>query len=253
MGVIAFQRAVKFFIAKRTVESYSKLTGKKFKIADNLTGNVGWCDFLGEEEWGECTDAFQSGEEAKHLLQNLFSLDVEALEKEYLIRIDPKSLPSPKIDVMREYRINTTSSIENVIQKKLQKPYPYLSKGYPKKGVLIVGVFDPAFQGFKKDFEVTQTYLEKLSNSIQASVQNSSFDKVILVDALAPFHADPENFVCFLLVHPTNAYLDSCKVIKSQFKIFNISKPISLPFHCLDFVVYAFCCGVRDSMFEIVQ
>ncbi len=198
MNIVAFQRAVKFFISKRTVESYAKLIRRKFEITDNLAGNAGWCDFLGEGEWGECTDAFQSGEEAKHLLQNLFSLDVESLEREYLIRIDPKSIPSHGIDIMREYQINTASSIEKVIQKKLQKPYPYLSKGYPKKGSLIVGVFDPAFQGFKKDFEITQTYLKELSNSIKASVQNSSFDKVILVDALAPFHADPENLVCSL-------------------------------------------------------
>jgi hypothetical protein len=198
MNEITFQRAVKFFIAKRTVESYSKLTEKNFEITDSLAGNTGWCDFLGADEWGECTDAFQSGEEAKYLLRNQFSLDTQSLEKEFHIRIDPNSIPTHGIGAMRKYQINTASSIENVIQKKLQKSYPYVAKGYHKKGTLIVGIFDPAFQGFKKDHEITPAYLERLSKMIKPSIQNSSFDKVVLVDALAPFHTDPENLVSSL-------------------------------------------------------
>lgn len=42
-------------------------------------------------------------------------------------------------------------------------------------------------------------------------------------------------------------------MIEPKLEIFHISKPVSLSFQCLDFVVYSFHHCIGDRMFEIVE
>lgn len=192
MKEISFHRALSFLLTKRTIQSYSKLTGKSYQIADTITGNSSWCDFFDQNDWGECTNAYQSDEQAKFQYQNLFSLDIQKLESEYPIKI----VDLPPAEIIKEsgvYVVNTSESLSCVINKKLKKNYPYQSKSYSRKGTLIVGIFDPVFGGFVQDLEINQNSLLQLKQELRPQFDDSSFSKILLVHPLTPFQDDPKN------------------------------------------------------------
>ena len=59
MKPITFHRAIKFLLTERTIKSYGRLVNKKFQLLDTISGRTDWCDFVGENEWGECTNVIQ--------------------------------------------------------------------------------------------------------------------------------------------------------------------------------------------------
>lgn len=193
--MIPFQRILKFQITKRIIDSYGKLVNKKFQLADHISGSQGWCDFFNQNEWGECTNTFQNPQEAEYIHKNLFKLDIEAIEKEYQIKVDKKTIPNQKQNIFREYSVNTNDRIIKRLEDKLNKKYSYEKYGFINKGILIVGIFDPSFSGFINDIELNKSVLDKLQKEMQTKCINSSFRKVLLVDALAPFENNLQNHV----------------------------------------------------------
>ena len=107
MKEISYQRVLKFLLEKRAIESYVKFSGKAYQIADSITGTTSWCDFVNQDDWGECTNAFQKNGEAEYLHKSLFNIDIEAIKKEHSIKIDEASIPSQKLDIIRGYPVNT--------------------------------------------------------------------------------------------------------------------------------------------------
>lgn len=193
MKTITFQCAIKFLLTERTVKSYERLVNKKFQVLDAITGQQGQCDFAGEEEWGECTNVIQTNEEA-HLFQNLFGIkDFQEFENLYGVKLAPNSIPSSQGGDWREYRVDTKSRLQAGIEKKLTMTYPRKVNSFLKKGTLIVEILDPSFCGFKRDIEISSSYLGKLAIDIDPLFQKSSFSSILLVDALNPFDQDAEN------------------------------------------------------------
>ncbi len=189
-----FQNVIRFLLMERTIKSYGKLVNKKFQLLDTISGRTDWCDFVGENEWGECTNVIQNDEEAKYLFQNLFNIkDFQEFEKMYGIKIAPNSIPSSQGGDWREYRVDTKSRLRAGIEKKLTMIYPYQMNTFLETGTLIVEILDPSFCGFKKDIEISSSYLNKLSIDIDPLFQKSSFSSILLVDALNPFDQDVEN------------------------------------------------------------
>lgn len=195
MKLLSYHRTISFLLTKRTLQSYEKLVGKSYQIADAITGANYWCDFYNKEEWGECTNAFQNGVEAEYMFKNLFNPDLEAIETEYSIQIDKTTIPTPELDKVRGYQVNTKDIIQKSLHKKLKKKYPHQENGFPKKGTLILGIFDPAFGGFTADFELNIDSLRTLKKDIFPLCATSTFRKVILVDVLTAFQNDPDNRV----------------------------------------------------------
>ncbi|MBM3197527.1 MAG: hypothetical protein FJZ61_06065 [Chlamydiae bacterium] len=179
---------------ERTVKSYERLVNKKFQILDAISGRTDWCDFVGKDEWGECTNVIQNDQEAKHLFQNLFNIkDFQEFEKMYGVKVTPNSIPSSQGGDWREYRVDTKSRLQAGIEKKLTMTYPYQMNSFLKKGTLIVEILDPSFCGFEKDIEISSSYLDKLAVDIDPLFQESCFSSILLVDALNPFDQDVEN------------------------------------------------------------
>lgn len=195
MKLLSYHRTISFLLTKRTLQSYEKLVGESYQIADSITGVNYWCDFYNKEEWGECTNAFQNDAEAEYMFKNLFNPDLNAIESEYSIQIDKTTIPTPELDKVRGYQVNTKDIIKKSLHKKLKKKYPHQEKGFPQKGTLILGIFDPAFGGFKEDLELNKDSLRTLKNDISQLCATSSFRKVILVDVLTAFQNDPDNRV----------------------------------------------------------
>lgn len=199
MKTIAFQRLISFLLTERTVKSYEGLSKKQFQLMDSPSGQTGRCDFIGEDQWGECTNIFQSHAEAKHLFQNLFAItSLKEIEEKYGVQIEPNSIPNAQEMMWREYEVNTKAKIKEEIEKKLKKSYPYPKNFYSAKGTLIVGIFDPSFSGFKRDIEISSHYLNALANDIHPLFKYSSFSNILLVDAMSPFDQEPENLTYML-------------------------------------------------------
>lgn len=193
MKPIAYHRVISFLLTKRTIESYEKLSGNSYQITDSITGITSWCDFVNQDEWGECTNAFQSNDQAEFLHKHLFELDIDSIENEYSIKIDRKSIPEKKSKTTQGYNVDTKQSIKEALNKKLVKKYPYQKNGYQRKGVLILGIFDPAFAGFKSDIELNRDVLDNLKIEVHLICTSSSFEKILLVDVMTPFQSDPQN------------------------------------------------------------
>lgn len=205
MKLLSYHRTISFLLTKRTLQSYEKLVGKSYHIADSITGANYWCDFYNNEEWGECTNAFQNDAEAEYMFKNLFNPDLKAIETEYSIQIDKTTIPTPELDKVRGYQVNTKDIIKKSLHKKLKKRYPHVENGFPQKGTLILGIFDPAFGGFTEDLELNIDSLRRLKNDTSQLCVTSTFSKVILVDVLTPFEADPENRVYELFNSASNS------------------------------------------------
>lgn len=205
MKLLSYHRAISFLLTKRTLQSYEKLVGKSYQIADSIAGANYWCDFYNNEEWGECTNAFQNDAEAEYMFKNLFNPDLKAIETEYSIRIDKTTIPTPVLGKVRGYQVNTKDIIKNSLHKKLKKRYPHLENGFPQKGTLILGIFDPAFGGFTADLELNRDSLHTLKDDTSQLYKSSTFSKVILVDVLTPFEVDPKNRVYELFNSASNS------------------------------------------------
>lgn len=185
---------IRFLLMERTIKCYGKLVHKNFKLLDTVSGETAWCDFVGENEWGECTNVIQNDKEAKYLFQNLFNIkDLHEFEKMNGIKIGPISIPSSQGGDWREYYVDTKSRLQAGIEKKLTMTYPYQANSFLKKGTLIIEILDPSFGGFRKDIEISRSYLDKLAVDIDPLFQKSSFSSILLVDALNPFDQDVEN------------------------------------------------------------
>lgn len=204
MKQIKYHRVLSFLLTKKTILSYEKFSGKSYQISDSITGSTAWCDFVNQEEWGECTNAFQSNAQAEFLYKHLFNLDIDTIENEYAIKIDTKSVPEKKSKTSQGYKINTKQSIKETLCKKLVKQYPYQKNGYLKKGVLILGIFDPAFAGFKNDIELNKHVLANLKTEMHLMCTSSSFEKIFLVDIMTPFQENHQNYVFELFTSSEN-------------------------------------------------
>ncbi len=111
----------------------------------------------------------------------------------YGVKLAPNSIPSSQGGDWREYRVDTKSRLQAGIEKKLTMTYPRKVNSFLKKGTLIVEILDPSFCGFKRDIEISSSYLGKLAIDIDPLFQKSSFSSILLVDALNPFDQDAEN------------------------------------------------------------
>jgi hypothetical protein len=111
----------------------------------------------------------------------------------YGVKLAPNSIPSSQGGDWREYRVDTKSRLQAGIEKKLTMTYPHKANSFLKKGTLIVEILDPSFCGFKRDIEISGSYLGKLAIDIDLLFQKSSFSSILLVDALNPFDQDAEN------------------------------------------------------------
>ena len=120
------------------------------------------------------------------------------------IEIDKATIPNPELDKIRGYQVNTKDIIKKSLHKKLKKRYPHQENGFPQKGTLILGIFDPAFGGFTADLELNKDSLRTLKNDTSQFCATSTFSKVILVDVLTPFEADPKNRVYELFNSTSN-------------------------------------------------
>jgi len=194
MKPISLHRVNQYCLVKQIVEKFEALKKQKFQIADKLGGQQGWCDAVDSDndDWLECVSVFQNEDLAENILKKLVCLvDIPQIEQEHSIKIDPNSKPcSKEIGV---YSVDTKTGIRDVVIKKTDKNYPYLINGYSEKGILIVGIYDPLFGGFKKDIELTELRLSDLREETQSLMKSSSFNEILLVDALSNFHHDPEN------------------------------------------------------------
>lgn len=200
MKTISYHRAVRFLHTQKTVQSYAKVTGKSFRVNDSIDGTTSWCDFLGEEEWGECTNAYQGEMEAGFLHKTHYNLNIEAFEKEYLVEIKKSSIPNEKLKEYRcYYPVNSKQIVKDGLVKKLEMRYRYRENGFSEKGTLILGIFDPVFGGFTNDLELNKPFLEKLRIELLPQFLKSSFRKIVLVDVLTLFQSDLKNLMYELL------------------------------------------------------
>ncbi len=188
---ISEHRAKTFLLEKELIKNYSQLSQKKFIQMDELTGRKHWCDMSTDREWGECTQVFQSNREAKIILKDLFKLDKERFEKEYEVSITPFSQAFQEKKCY-SYKLNTRESLKEALQKKLKKLYPYIQNNYSQKGLLLVGITQPVFNDFRNDGEISIVFLKKLRDDLCSVFKASSFKRVLLVNALSPFHENPE-------------------------------------------------------------
>jgi hypothetical protein len=193
MKTISFQRMVSFLLTERTVKSYEKFVNKKFELMDSPSGQTSWCDFSGAEEWGECVNVIQKSE-GEYLFKNLFKIgDLNEIEQRYGVKVELNSIPMAQGMESREYPLGIKDKIRQEVEKKLKKTYPHQANSYPQKGILIVGILDLFFCGFKNDIEISQGYLDALAVDIEPFFQQSSFSSILLVDAMNPFGQDFEN------------------------------------------------------------
>ena len=79
------------------------------------------------------------------------------------------------------------------MRPKLTSKYAFEEHGYLKKGILILGIAEPTFNGFQKDVELNRNCLDGLVEEFESSFSNGCFREVIIVDELISFYADPEN------------------------------------------------------------
>lgn len=179
------QRAIQFFRAKKAIDIYSKITNDSFRYRDVLGGPQHWCDFDNGIQWGEYTSIFQSDDEAKHIHQQLYHLDIQKLAEDYQVEVDVNSIPLPGQSELRSYPVNTIEELENAARKKIQKCYPYIENNFSSKGILLIGIVDPVFGGFGIDVEVTEYRLSKIAQNLRALIDSSCFEKIVIIDELA--------------------------------------------------------------------
>jgi hypothetical protein len=181
---ITFQRAVQFLRTKKAVDIYSKITNKSYVFRDVLTGPQHWCDFDDGICWGEYTSCFQSDEEAKYIQQQLYYINSQRLAEVHKVEVDENSLPQRGNSKRRWYSVNTIEGIEKAARKKLQKLYPYKENNFSSKGILLIGIVDPVFGGFKTDVEVTEYELNKIAQKLRPCMDQSCFEKIVIIDEL---------------------------------------------------------------------
>lgn len=182
---IIYQRVIQFFRAKKAVGLYSKISNNSFEFRDVLGGSQHWCDFDNGVCWGEYTSLFQNDEEAKYIHQQLYHIDIHKLREDYKIEIDVNSIPSQRGSESRSYSVNTIEEIEQVARKKAQKFYPYKENNFSTKGILLIGIVDPVFGGFGTDLEVTEYRLNKIAQTLRPLMDQSCFEKIVIIDELA--------------------------------------------------------------------
>jgi len=199
MKSIKHHRVLTYLLQERSIDSYAKMRRKAFRSVDLITGSTGWCDFLGENEWGEIVLVHQEELPVQWLRTSLFSIDVAKVEEKYQIQVDvdPTSLPSPLKP--SEYvesptiRLDTHAAIVKALENKLNKVYHYQQKGFSDKGTLILTIHDPNFGGFDNDLEIRCNTLDLAA--LKALSKNlapmSSFRNILLVDGLVPFETSP--------------------------------------------------------------
>ena len=197
MKSIKHHRVLTYLLQGRAINSYAKMRRKAFRNADLITGSTGWCDFLGEDEWGEIVLVHQEQLPMQWLRTNLFSIDVAKVEEKYQIQVDPASLPSPlkpgEYIESPTIRLDTHAAIVKALENKLNKVYQYQREGFSDKGILILTIHDPNFGGFNNDLEIRCNTLDL--NALKVMTKNlaptSSFRKILLVDGLVPFETSP--------------------------------------------------------------
>lgn len=205
MKSIKHYRVLTYLLQERVIDSYTKMRGKTFQNADLITGSTGWCDFLGEDEWGEIVLVHQEQLPVQCLRTNLFSIDVAKVEEKYQIQVDPTSIPSPLQS--GEYvesptiRLDTHAAIVKALENKLNKVYHYQREGFADKGILILTIHDPIFGGFDNDLEIRCGSLDLAALKVLANnlAPMSSFRSILLVDGLAPFEVSPSRHTYELL------------------------------------------------------
>jgi hypothetical protein len=174
-----------------------------------LGGPQHWCDFEGTDvqgtpSWGECTSTFQNDDEdndkntgqknkeAEYLMKNLFNFDIQKIESTYGIKITRTNTAHLSGETITRPS-NTFGALKTALRKKLEKTYPFEDNGFSRKGILVVGLVDPLFAGFKKDIELPQETLQALSREKEALIKNSCFASVVLVNELADTNYDADN------------------------------------------------------------
>lgn len=170
---------------------------KAFRNADLITGSTGWCDFLGEDEWGEIVLVHQEHLPVQWLRTNLFSIDVAKVKEAYQIKVDPTSLPSPfesgEYVESPTIRLDTHAAIVKALENKLNKVYHHQREGLSDKGILVLTIHDPNFSGFDNDLEIRCKALDLAA--LKALTKNlapmSSFRNILLVNGLVPFETSP--------------------------------------------------------------
>lgn len=179
------------------------MVDKMYENADSINGETSWCDFLGQDEWGEITLIHQDDLSVEWLRRTLFKLDLEEIERKYKIEIERKTEPAPLKDacISPTFQVCTQSAIEAGLQKKLEKTYPHKDNGFSNKGTLILGIADPTFENFKDNLEIRfgALNLKSLEEMAKTLAPSSCFIKVLLVDSLVPFHKNPEKSTYTLL------------------------------------------------------
>jgi len=185
LKTITYQRAIGFFRAKKAIDIYSKITNNSYQFRDILGGNQHWCDFDNGVQWGEYTSIFQNGDEAKHISQQLYHIDIQKLTEDYQIQVDVKSIPPQGKPEIRSYSVNTIEEIENAARKKIQKYYPHRENNFSSKGILLIGIVDPVFGGFGGDAEVTEYALGKIAQNLRSFIDQRCFEKIVIIDELA--------------------------------------------------------------------
>ena len=191
---ITYQRVIQFFRAKKAVDIYSKITNNSYEFRDVLGGSQHWCDFDEGVSWGEYTSLFQNDEEAKYIHQQLYHIDIQNLTEDYKVEIDVNSIPPQGKSELRSYPVNTIEEIEQAARKKIQKSYPHKENNFSSKGILLIGIVDPVFGGFRADMEVTEYTLSKVAQNLRPLIDQSCFEKIVIIDELARLENTNQSF-----------------------------------------------------------
>ncbi len=195
--IVTHHRVLTYLIQERIISCYGKMMKREYRNADLMTGKTAWCDFLGEEEWGEITLIHQKNLPVLFLRKSLFTISIEEVEEKYQIKVDLNTIPSPLQNPCASptVLIDTQSAIEVGLEKKLKKSYPHQRNGFSTKGTLILAICDPMFSGFSNNLEIrfNKLNLESLKKMAETFVPKSCFNRVLLVDSLASFHENLED------------------------------------------------------------
>ena len=159
-----------------------------------LGGVQHWCDFDNGVQWGEYTSIFQNDDEAKHIHQHLYHIDIQKLTEDCYIQVDVTSIPPQGKSEERAYSVNTIEKIEQATRKKIQKSYSYKENNFSSKGILLIGIVDPVFGGFGADVEVTEYSLSKVAETLRPLIDQSCFEKIVIINELAQLENTDQAF-----------------------------------------------------------
>lgn len=115
----------------------------------------------------------------------MYHINIQKLTEDYKLEIDVNSIPPQGKSELRSYSVNTIEEIEQVARKKLQKSYPHKENNFSSKGILLIGIVDPVFGGFGTDPGVTKYRLRTVAQNLRPLIDQSSFEKIVIIDELA--------------------------------------------------------------------